>query len=362
MATLDLTTNRRVSSLTGVSDATILLQLYSQTVLRTLRGKNLLLNFCNTQYHDRLQGVQSIQIPVDTTALTVKEDHSLEITDTGVGVYPTTGRGRPTMKTRTLAWPEPDENLWVGGDISQQQMAEAPLDMVMLYAINRATAVAEVINRRVYDAWTAEDLSAVENDFRVGATDAEDDQKSFVGSSTSFVPFNGIEQGGGDIVYTELRKLQLGLQQDFKSGADSMNDYIFDVILPPHLMESLSRTLESKNIPTLVLDFIEGRDRHTLFGRFRFTVTNALTQKNVSESTEKVIAGPTGSKKAYPMIILTRRATTTARRFESLQLLDPITNQASSNWKIDWEMQLLIEVVDPRWMNIIWVPVEARTA
>ena len=359
MATLDLTTNRRVTSLTGVSDATILTQLYSQTVMRTLRGKNLLLDLCNNQYEERLRKVQSIEIPVDTTALTVKEDHSLAVTDTGVGVYPTSGRGRPTVKMRTLAWPPPTENLWVGGDISRQQMREAPIDMVVEFAINRATAVSEVINRRVYDAWTKVDLSAVENDFRVGATDATKDQKDFVGSSTDYVPYDGVEQGDGNIVFSELDKLDLILQQTYKSGADSMEDFIFDVVLPPHLFKSLNRTLEAKNIPTLVMEYIEGRPRNRLFGRFQFTVTNALTQKRISESTEKVVAS--GGKKAYPMIILTRRATTRATDFESLQLLDPATNQASSNWKFDWEMQLLVEVIDPRWMNIIWVPMEARS-
>ena len=361
---IDLTTNRRGTSLTGVGDATGLAEYFVAGVQETYRMANKMSQFF-IDVSDTMRNVQSARIYRNRTSLDIKTD--LKASGNALR-YSTTGRGSPTLDYVTIAWA--DYYAEVTADLTQQQMREHPIDLLTTLAVARGITLAEATDTYL-EHCLAGDLPSTypsaERTLWANILDSVDnldgttstDHLAFLGTSTSFIPMDGREEGDAKIVLTLLDDLELKFEQENLAGNASIAQTRWRVIMPPHLFKSLELSIDTRAQDRFFVQRLDGGEKRGYFGIFEIVSSNRLKERRVSESSNKVVQS--GGKKAYPIYLLTPSFGRAASRDGTLGLFPPGVNQDGAFWSINYTEQYQAWPIDPRTFEKRWVPSEARS-
>ena len=375
---LDITTNRRASSLAGVNDATILQEYAFQGIQQAYKASNKFSQFA-TDVSDKMRDVQSATILRNRTVLPVTRDMSA----TGnTMVWKTANRGSPSIDEVRIAWT--DKNRFdTSSDYTMQQGAEAPVEFATLtsMAIVQDTAAAHDI---YMEAAMAGDLSGLDSgnftsgevslfanlldtvDYLDGTTSAtrsikHNDSIGTVG--TNFIDsVSGDITGDDDLLYDMLDAMDTLLGRLHLVGDSAPANLQFRVVMPRQFRKALIRGLQDKGMDKLFFDYINGNLKSSWFGNMQIVESSRNKERSIDTSTLKPVTS--GGTKATPVYFIgtsageANAAFVWGRRHEVLQYAPPMgpnQNQAGAYHKWDYVDQTQIWPVNPILFFRRWV-------
>lgn len=363
---IDTSTNRRNTSLTGVSDATNLSQYMQEGTMQALFMQNKMMGLFR-DVSEQMRNAADMIIYRDKTQHTVKTD----LTATGnTLLYPTTGRGSPTLDSIKIAWSDPGYYAATNSDVTQQQMSEYPIDLLTVLANSNGRDMAIQVDTYLEECLAGllpSTYPTAERNLWAGLLDsvdpiigtAETDHSAVLGDSTHFVPLTGRETGDGKLILTLLEDLELLFERRNITGNASIAQTQFTVDMPPHLFASLEMSIDSRANDRFFVQRADGGEKRAWFGIFQIRSNNRLVQRNISDSTGKAITSSTNAEPCYPVYITNQQFGAAASRHDTLGMFGPGVNQAGSYWKIDNTVQHQAWPINPVYFYRRWVRVAA---
>ena len=369
---IDLTTNRIGSSLTGVSDATILDQYIQAGIQETYRTRNVMGQFF-TDISDTMRDVEVGYTHRNKSSFTVKGDVTVSVNQVQYETVPGQ-RGSPSIDRVRHAWESEKNWAYANADITQQQMAESPIDILTITSAAMGADVAAQIDT-YREACLAgalpttgdQSVTSDEATYWNTALDSVDnldgttttDQSQFLGSSSNYIPLDGREKGTSNIMLTLLEDLQLRWEIANKAGYAAGGDLVFTMLTHPSNFFALERSVDELGNNVYEIERIEGGEKRLWFGNIQVVSSNRIKERNVSETTGKVVAS--GGKKALPVHLIANGALGYAERFDTTMRADPGVNQTGPYTRIDFSRQRQAWLLDPRLWERRWIPTEARS-
>ena len=334
------------------TNSEVLVQAYETALQEILRATNQLVPIL-TQKHNTEANRQaaSFKIPRWTGAVS-----SLSTTQQA-GLYPTTGRDTPGMDAVEFSWPTNFD--WVGATITQQEMAETPIDLVVQMGVEQAERIAAQWDTDVYTAWRDADVSAIYDDF-TDKTDTKPQVKLIGTASTAFINTSGVQTPStGTLLMDMLDDFLMDAEIAKKSGNTARADRAWTWVVPPQVFRAFRKELQNLGIDALTLALVNGQEVLTYRGPQNVNIVRSATlvQEYYNTSTNKrVTAAGANVVQAYPTFLVTPAATAWLDRFSLPKLLPP-ENPANRtfNWLLDYTVQRMIINVDLRFLYPRWI-------
>ena len=383
---IDISTNRIASSLTGVADASVLNQYIQAGIQETFRARNIMGQF----FADISSVMANVEVGYtyrDKTSSTVAGDMTVSSNQV---LYDNTAanRGSPSVDRVRHAWEKEKNWQYVNADITQQQMAEHPMNLITIMSRSIGVSLAAGIDKyreaclagalptsaAEAGRTTTTPVTSAEATYWHGVLDSVDnldgtttnDQSQFLGSSTQYIPANGREEMGANddpMLLTLLEDLQLRWELANKAGYAAGGDVVFTMLVSPIDFFALERSVDDLGNNLYEIQRIEGGEKRLWYGNIVVVSSNHLVERNVLESSGKVslAASPTGTKKARPIHMIASGALGYAQRFDTLAQFAPGQHTTGPYTRIDFSRQRQAWVLDPRLWERRWIPAEARS-
>ena len=334
------------------TDHEVLVTAYETALQEILRSNNQLVPLLTQRHNTEAnRAAASFKIPRWTGAV-----NSLSTTQSA-GAYPTAGRDTPGLDAVEFSWGTNFD--WLGGTITQQEMAETPVDLVLQLGVEQGERLASEWDKAVYETWRDADVSAIYNDFTAKTT-TQSQVKLLGTASAAFINTSGVQTPAtGTMLMDALDEFLMDAEVAKKSGNTARADRVWTWVVPPQVFRAFRKEMQNLGIDALTLALIDGREVMTYRGAGTINIVSSsqLVLEYYNTSTNvRVAASGSNVVQAYPTFLVTPAATAWLDRFSLPKLLNP-ENPANRtfNWLIDYTVQRLIVNVDLRFLYPRWI-------
>ena len=294
-------------------DTETLLQAWSDEFIEAFKRSNSLFPLINTDYQERARNADVFNVLVfETDPVIADSTYAIE-NKTDV----LTTRNEYNASEVQVRWQNVHQTAL---DVQESYVAATAGDIFETYARLEADKFVRKYDSLIWNTFKGIDRSAIK--LNPSATETTP-LRDFVGTSGQIINADGKETGDADLIFEML----LSWRTRFKNWDMAMptgEDIMWDVTMNPACFTALERETANKGEP-LMVDFVNGARRSTIFGFFNLRETNAFEELSFTATgNNKGAVVASGGVKGWPVLFSNRNCVTSGIRFKRSRLLAPL--------------------------------------